>query len=104
MTINFFKEHLHEEVEGAKEFAMHANETRASHPQWSRKLMEVSQKKMQTAECLIKMLEEYNALDVKTREQGYNQGEYEQIYREVMDEYTQAEPQITSMKQMYNRR
>lgn len=104
MTIDFFKEHLHNEVEGAKEFAMYANETRASHPQWSRKLMEVSQKKMQTAECLIKMLEEYNAQDAKTREQGFNQHEYEQIYREVMDEYSQAEPQISSMKQMYNRR
>ena len=50
------------------------------------------------------MLEEYNALDVKSKEQGFNQGEYDQIYREVMDEYTQAEPQINSMKQMYNRR
>lgn len=104
MNTTFFRNHLQEELEGAKEFATYANKIKAENPKWGRMLMDVSESKEKTAKCLMKMMEEYGVEAKSKNDPTFNKDDYDHTYQELMDKYSMTEPQVRSMREMYAKR
>lgn len=59
MNLEWFKEQIAEELEGAKEYAEHALEIRAMKPEWQKMFLDMSTQELEHAAKLYSMFQEY---------------------------------------------
>lgn len=59
MNAKYFKAQIEEELDGANDYAQLALKYKATHPEWSKTLLEMSTAELSHAEKLFKMWNEY---------------------------------------------
>ena len=101
MDLDYFKEHIEEELAGAKDYIKRAIEIRAMESSWAKTLVEMSSNELQHANYLYKMFEEYYLIMQK---------EFKEIPKYVQDMRTciaemfaEETAKIKLMHEMYTR-
>lgn len=99
MDIEYFKEHIHEELCGAKDYIIRAIEIKPMRITWSKQLVEMSANELMHATNLFNMFNEYYA----TLTSSYTQmPEYLVKAREEITEmYTECSTTVKIMHEMY---
>lgn len=59
MNMQFYKEHIEDELEGAKQYIRWAIELKGSKPSWSKSFVEMSAAELKHADALYKMHQEH---------------------------------------------
>lgn len=67
MDLEYFKDHICEELSGAKEYAMNAIEIKPMSATWGSKLLEMSAQELAHAKNLFGMWQEYYGIQTKDR-------------------------------------
>lgn len=62
MDLEYFKEHIEEELDGAEDYIKRAIEIRAMDSTWAKMFVEMSSAELQHASYLYKMFEDYYAI------------------------------------------
>ena len=96
--VTYFKEHILEELDGAKGYIDKAIESKISHPAWTRQFVSMADMEVEHATTLMKMLESHiknkttptNPLDPNTSP--------ETIYKDLMKSYGETMTYVTNMK------
>ena len=101
MDMKFYKEHIVDELEGAKQYIKWAIELKGSKPAWSKSFAEMSGAEVKHAEALYKMYHEH----YESIAGAYKViPEYiEDIHDYIEDTYDACMDEITRMHEMYNR-
>ena len=95
MDLEYFKEHIEEEIEGAKDYIIRAIEMKPMDPAWTRKLTEMSMQELGHAEALHNMFNEY----YKQLQANYKQmPEYvDKIKSEIAERYATGYAEVKMM-------
>lgn len=96
--VNYFKDHIHEELNGARSYIDKAIESKISHPAWINTFVRMADMEVEHATSLMKMLETCmrgkstptNPLDPNTSP--------ETIYKDLMKSYGETMTYVTNMK------
>lgn len=101
MDLEYFKEHIKEELEGAKDYIKRAIEIRAMDSTWAKILVEMSSNELQHASNLYKMFEEYYAIMQKEYREIPS---YVQEMRSCLaDMFAEKTAEVKIMHEMYNK-
>lgn len=101
MDMRFYKEHIEEELEGAKQYIKWAIELKGSKPQWSKNFAEMSSAEVKHAEAIYGMYQEHYesiAGAYKTIPRYV-----EELHDCIEDMYGTCMEEILEMHNMYNR-
>ena len=97
----YLKEHLEEELEGAKEYIQRAIEIKAMDPSWGKMLYEMSVQELMHATNFFKMSQDYYS---KVSSVYKEPPKYmEECMSEVAEMYTEEYALIKTMQDMYSR-
>lgn len=112
MDLNYFKEHIHEELTGAKEYIDSAIEAKINHPAWSRQFVVMADAEADHAGNLMRMLETYirsgnkviptagsntHETDSATTTSNHSSNA-ESVYKDLMKEFGETMTYVTNMK------
>lgn len=101
MDLEYFKEHIKEELEGAEDYIKRAIEIRAMDSTWAKTLVEMSANELQHASYLFKMFEEYYTIMQKEFKEV---PKYVQELRScIADMYAEKSAMVKLMHEMYSR-
>lgn len=99
MDLDYFKDHICEELEGAKDYIMRAIEVKGMDATWSRTFYNMSLQESEHAKQLLKFFEDYVKIidsNIATRPEYVNEAmEY------VIDEFTSRMSEITILQNIY---
>ena len=87
----YLKDHIIEELEGAKDYMMKAVEYRITKPEWSKKFYKMSEMEAEHANCLSKM---FNSMDT-------DEICHAEMYKEIMDAYNVNMLEVSNLKKLY---
>ena len=101
MDAEYFKEHICEELEGAKTYIKNAIEIKAMSPSWAKMFVEMSAAELSHATNLFKMFQEY----YKKISETYKEiPKYlEELNDSITEDYTEKFAQVKWMHDMYNK-
>lgn len=101
MNQTYLKEHVKEELEGAKDYIMRAIEIKAMDPSWGKMLYKMSQEELEHATNFYNMsVDYYNKVSSAYSEVP----EYmEKCMNEITEEYMECSATIKKMQEMYTR-
>lgn len=99
MNMNFYKEHIKEELGGAKTYICWAIELKGSKPAWSKSFAEMSADELKHAEYVYKMFREhYDSISGAYK----SIPEYlKEMYSEIMEMYDRCSSEVKSLHDMY---
>lgn len=108
MQSEFFKQHVQDELENAKEYMEMALELKSSHPAWSRVMFDMSDAAVKHAEKLNRVMDEYHKDEVHGRisnsVSGISSDDYDSAYKDIVGNYSRYMPEIKSMRELYMRK
>ena len=100
MSLEFFKDHICEELHSAKEYIKLAIEKRSTNPDWAKMLVNMSAEELSHATNFYKMFEEYYT--EVTKAYGANVPEYlSEMSDEITDIYTEKASKVKYLHEMY---
>lgn len=99
MDLNYFKEHIEEELCGAKEYIKNAVEVKPMNQSWSKMLVEMSAAELSHANNLYKMFQEY--YKVLTDSYKETPKYIKEINSCVQDLYTEMYSSVKYMHDLY---
>lgn len=101
MNQTYLKEHMIEELEGAKDYIQRAIEIKAMDPSWGKMFYEMSVQELAHAQNFFKMAEDY----YKKVTSAYSESPkyMDDCMHEITEIYTEQYSQIKVMHEMYNR-
>lgn len=101
MDLQYFKDHIIEELDGAEEYIQLAIELKAMDSSWSKNLVEMSSAELDHAFKLFKMFESYCDLISKPYDEV---PEYiSECHKKVTKMYTRRSAEVRYMHDMYNK-
>lgn len=102
MDIEYFKNQVMEELEGAKQYAKYCIEIKPMNLNWSKMFFDMSNAELEHASNLFKMFEEY----MVTLEKSFQEmPDYiNKMRSEVVDFYTEESAKVRYILSMYNNR
>lgn len=101
MNQTYLKEHLCDELEGAKEYIKRAIEIKAMDTTWAKILYEMSVDELKHANYVFKMSEDYYN---KVSSAFSTPPDYmEECMNEIVDMYTEEYATIKKMQEIYNK-
>lgn len=97
----YLKEHLCEELEGAKEYIRRAIEIKAMDPSWGKMFYDMSVQELSHADNFFKMFQDYykKVTSVYKEPPDY----MEECMDEIVKMYTEEHSAIKAMQDMYSR-
>lgn len=102
MNIEYFKDQIKDELDGARCYIKNAIEIKAMNQSWAKTFMEMSAAELTHATNLYKMFEEYYGIISKSYEKGVP--DYiEKTRNEIVDMYTECGAKIKYMHEMFSR-
>ena len=101
MKLQYFKEHLDDELEGAKDYIMRAMELKPMNLSWAKHFVEMSSAELNHATTIYELFNDY----YKTLSGSYTKmPEYiENIKKEMTETYTDCYPKIKIMHEMFSK-
>lgn len=93
--ITYLKDHIKEEIEGAKDYMTKALALKKSHPDMSWTFYNMAQVELDHANCLTKM---FNKME---KPESMSDSEHSTILKEVVNAYSTSMSEIESMKKLY---
>ena len=100
MDAYYFKEHIFEELDGAKEYIVRAQECKADGIEWARTFADMSAKELEHAASLFKMFNDY----YKQFDDEPDLRRYMEPFRnELVEDYMRYSSQIKYMHEMFNK-
>ena len=99
MNLEYFKEQIKEELEGAKDYIIKAMELKPMNPSWSKQFADMSSQELNHAKYLYDLFNDY----YKTLSGSYTtMPEYiDDIRDEINEIYTDCFPKVKIMQEMY---
>lgn len=101
MDLEYFKSHIMEELEGAKDYIIRAMELKPMNASWAKNLCEMSAQELSHASLLFNMFNEYCAT------LAANYSELPDYVRDIRDEITpkfmECSANIKHMHEQYNK-
>lgn len=99
MDLNYFKEHVEEELDGAKDYIMRAMELKPMNLSWAKHFVEMSAAELNHATTIYELFNDY----YKTLSGSYTtMPEYiEDIKKEITKMYADCYPKIKIMHEMF---
>ena len=101
--INYFKEHIHEELKGAREYIDNAIEAKIGHPAWIRIFAQMADMEIEHASHLMRMLE--TCIRSKSDKAATSidpavtaPANPETVYKDLMKAYGETMTYVTNMK------
>lgn len=107
MNISYFKEHIHEELTGAKDYIEKAIESKITNYSWVPLFVRMADMEISHATTLMKMMEECIKKNPEMQNQNamttgsvvtVSSASPETVYKEMMKEYGETMTYITNMK------
>lgn len=102
MNLTYFKDQLHEELNGAKDYIDKAIEAKIHHPIWSRTFVSMADAEISHATNLMKMMEECikekTPSETMSTSMEMSTGTPESIYKDCMKAYGEMMTYVTNMK------
>lgn len=101
MDLEYFKDKICEELDGAKEYVKNALEIKAMVPAWGKMFIDMANAEIQHATYLYKMADEYCSTTAKayTEMPQYMLD----LKEEIVDEYMEKSALVKHMIEMYNK-
>ena len=97
MTISYFKDQIHEELEGAKEYIEKAIEAKVSNPTWSKTFASMADMEATHAANLMKMLE-CSIKEMKGKASEMTDQTAGDVYKNCMKEFGETMTYVENMK------
>ena len=88
----YLKNHIVEELEGAKDYMTKAIELKEKYPAWSKKFYQMSEMEIEHANCMNKIFAGISESDEPC---------HDSLYREVLEAYTKYMTEVSSLKKIY---
>ncbi len=99
MNVDYFKEHIQEELHGAKDYIKQAIEIRAMNPAWGKNFAEMSANELEHAGHLYRMFQEYyEKLSGTFKEMPKY---IESICKEIDEEYVECTATVKYLHDIY---
>lgn len=101
LDMNYFKEHIKEELDGAKDYIEKAVEAKINHPAWVHTLVSMADTEAEHAGHLMKMLEtciRSKTTASTTQDPALPQANPETVYKDLMKLYGETMTYVTNMK------
>lgn len=104
MTLKYFKDQVHEELDGAKMYIEKAVEAKIEHPAWSRQFSTMADMEAEHAASLMKMMECFirdmkkNGESTTTMDGTGVAVSPEDVYKNSMKEFGEVMTYVTNMK------
>ena len=99
MNVHYFKEHIPDELHGAKDYIKQAIEIKAMSPAWAKSFAEMSANELEHANNLYKMFQEYYA---KISGSFSEMPKYiEEAKEEIDEEYVECSATIKYLHDMF---
>ena len=98
MDVNYFKEHIREELDGARDYIEKAIESKISHPTWVGQFVKMADMEADHAGALMKMLEtciRSKPTNVTPLDPANSP---ETIYKDLMKSFGETMTYVTNMK------
>lgn len=93
--LEYLKNHIKEEVEGAIDYYTKAIELKKTHPEWAAKFFTMAGMEVEHANCMTKM---FNTMH---KPEDVSIDDYSKMQTEVIDVYTMSMSKIETLKKMY---
>lgn len=93
--VSYLKEHIKDEIEGAKEYYTKAVECKAKHPEMASKFYAMAEMEVEHANALTKM---FNAAG---KPESMSDMEYSEAQKSIINDYTTSMSAIESLKKLY---
>lgn len=94
--VTYLKEHIKEEIAGAKDYLTKAIELKAKHPEWAAKFFKMAEMEIEHANCMTKM---FVAVD---KPAAMTETEYISAQKSIIDDYTSSMTSIEGLKKLYH--
>jgi hypothetical protein len=94
--VKYLRDHIKEEIGGAKEYFTKAVEMKAKNPEWAMKFYKMGETEIDHATCLTKMLDKTKKPETMT------DLEYSEVQKSVINEYVTSMGEIDSLKKLYH--
>lgn len=88
----YLKDHIIEELEGAKDYMTKAIELKEKYPAWAQKFYKMAEMELEHANCMNKIFASMSE---------YDEPCHDSLYREVLEAYTKYMTDVSSLKKMY---
>lgn len=89
----YLKDHIMEELEGAKDYMSKAIELKERYPAWGQKFYKMAEMEVEHANCMNKIFISMDETDYPC---------HDSMYKEILESYTKYMTEISAMKQMYH--
>lgn len=105
MTLRYFKDQIHEELQGAREYIDKAIEVKPTHPKWSMCFSKMADMEADHAGNLMRMLEECIRMKCLSDTQSTDAAtgmvtsiDPDVVYKELMQKFGETMTYVTNMK------
>lgn len=99
MDVTYFKEHIHEELDGARDYIEKAIESKISHPAWVMQFVKMADMEADHAGTLMKMLETCIRNKPATNPNPLDPSSSpETVYKDLMKAFGETMTYVTNMK------
>ena len=88
----YLRDHIMEELEGAKDYMTKALELKENYPSWSHKFYKMAEMEIEHANCMNKIFASMGDSDDPC---------HDSMYREILEAYTKYMTDVRAMKKMY---
>ncbi len=88
----YLRDHIIEELEGAKDYMTKAMELKETYPAWSYKFYKMAEMETEHANCMNKIFASMGDSEDPC---------HDSMYREILESYTKYMTEISTMKKMY---
>lgn len=88
----YLRDHIMEELEGAKDYMTKALELKENYPSWAQKFYKMAEMEIEHANCMNKIFASMGDSDDPC---------HDSMYREVLEAYTKYMTDVSAMKKMY---
>ena len=101
MDLEYFKEHIHDELCGAREYICNAIEIKPMNASWSKMLVEMSSAELMHAQNLYKMFQEYYKLLTDSYKETPNY--IKELADDISEDYTTNYSQVKYIHELYGK-
>ena len=101
MDLDYFKEQICEELDGAIGYIKHAIEIKSMNSSWGKMLAEMSEAEMGHAKNLYKMFMEYYKKLTETEGEKIKSEYFDKYVDDITDKYTEKIMKIEHLHKMY---